>query len=46
MEKFAYSERAACKLLDLDRSGYRYEPKADRNEKLRQKLIEIAKQQR
>jgi putative transposase len=44
MEEFTYSERAACKLLELDRSSYRYEPKADRNEKLRQPLIEMAKQ--
>ena len=44
MEEFDYSERAACKLLELDRSSYRYEPKPDRNEKLRQELIEMARQ--
>ena len=44
VEEFDYSERAACKLLELDRSSYRYEPKPDRNEKLRQELIEMARQ--
>jgi len=43
-EEFDYSERAACKLLGVDRSSYRYEPQADHNGKLRQDLIEIAKQ--
>ena len=44
MKEFNYSERAACKLLNVDRSSYRYEPKPDRNEKLRQELIDIARQ--
>ena len=44
VEEFDYSERAACKVLELDRSSYRYEPKPDRNEKLRQELIEMARQ--
>lgn len=44
MKEFNYSERAAYKLLNVDRSSYRYEPKPDRNEKLRQELIEIARQ--
>jgi putative transposase len=44
MKEFDYSERAACKLLDMDRSSYRYEPKPDHNEKLRHELIETAKQ--
>lgn len=44
MEEFEYSERSACKLLEMDRSSYRYEPKPNRNEKLRGELIEIAKQ--
>ena len=30
------SERDACSLLDVDRSTYRYEPRPDRNEKLRE----------
>jgi putative transposase len=44
MKEHGYSERAACKLVEMDRSSYRYEPKPDHNEKLRQELIEIARQ--
>jgi putative transposase len=44
MNEFSYSERAACKLLGIDRTSYRYEPKPDRNEKLRQDLNELARQ--
>ena len=44
MKEFGYSERAACKLLEMDRNSYRYEPKPDRNEKLRQDLNELARQ--
>jgi len=43
-EQFDYSERAACKLLGVDRSSYRYEAKPDHNEKLRQDLMELARQ--
>jgi putative transposase len=32
------SERRACKLIELDRSSYRYEPSSDRNTALRQEL--------
>lgn len=38
------SERQACKLLELGRSSYRYEPELDRNEKLRDALIDLARQ--
>ena len=44
MAKHELSERHACKLLEVDRSSYRYEPQPDRNAELRQKLIELAKQ--
>jgi putative transposase len=44
MKEFGYSERAACKLLEMDRTSYRYAPKPDRNEKLRQDLNELARQ--
>ena len=44
MAGFAYSERQACKLLDLDRSSYRYESRPDRNAELRQQLITLARQ--
>src|SRR3954468_5798765 len=39
------SERHACRLLEMDRSTYRYEPRPDRNAKLRQALLTLAKQQ-
>jgi len=38
------SERQACKLVDLDRSSYRYEPRPDHNAELRQELVELARQ--
>ena len=44
MAEFGYSERAACKLIGIDRSAYRYGARPDRNEKLRADLIEAAKQ--
>lgn len=42
--EFRYSERQACKLLDLDPSSYRYEPRPDRNAELREELITLARQ--
>lgn len=44
MTEQGLSERHACKLLEVDRSSYRYEPLPDRNAELRGKLIELAKQ--
>ena len=38
------SERRACKLLEMDRSSYRYEPQPDRSAVLRQELIALARQ--
>jgi putative transposase len=38
------SERQACKLVDLDRSSYRYEPRPDHNAELRQQLVQLARQ--
>jgi putative transposase len=38
------SERRTCKLLEVDRSSYRYEPQPDRNAVLRQELITLARQ--
>ena len=38
------SERTACKLLDLERGSYRYEPRADRNAALRLELLVLARQ--
>ena len=43
-ERFAVSERRACKLLDLDRGSYRYEQRPDRNAPLREALVALARQ--
>jgi len=38
------SERTACKLLEMERSSYRYEPRPDRNAELREELLKLARQ--
>jgi hypothetical protein len=38
------SERTACKLLGVERSSYRYEPRPDRNLALREELVKLARQ--
>jgi putative transposase len=43
-EQFPMSERRACKLMEVDRSTYRYEPRPDHNAALRQALVELARQ--
>lgn len=35
MSEFQYSERQACKLISLDRTTYRYQPRPDHNAELR-----------
>jgi putative transposase len=42
--EYGVSERRACKLLEMDRSSYRYEPQPDRNGALREQLIRLARQ--
>lgn len=44
VDEYGYSERSACKLLNVDRSTYRYSPKPDHNGELREALVELAKQ--
>ena len=44
MGQFDLSERRACKLVELDRSSYRYEPRADHNAQLREELVKLARQ--
>ncbi len=44
MAEFQYSERQACKLVEVDRSSYRYEPRPDRNAELREALLTLARQ--
>jgi putative transposase len=43
-QQFAISERQACKLVELDRSSYRYEPRSDHNVQLREELVSLARQ--
>ncbi len=38
------SERRVCRLLDIDRSSYRYRPRPNRNEELCARLRELAAQ--
>jgi putative transposase len=38
------SERQACKLLEVDRSSYRYEPRPDGNAEIREELVSLARQ--
>jgi len=45
MAEHALGERYACRLLEVDRSTYRYEPRPDRNAKLREALLVVARQQ-
>ena len=42
--EFRLSERTACKLLGVERSSYRYEPRPDRNAELREALVNLARQ--
>jgi putative transposase len=44
MEQFQLTERRACKLVGVDRSSYRYEPRPDHNAELRQELVNLARQ--
>src|ERR1017187_1793234 len=43
-EQFEMSDRQACKLVEMDRSSYCYEPRSDHNAKLREELVSLAKQ--
>jgi putative transposase len=42
--EFRLSERTACRLLGVERSSYRYEPRPDRNAELREELVKLARQ--
>ena len=44
IKEFRYSERRACKLMSLDRTTYRYQPRPDHNAALREKLVALARQ--
>lgn len=42
--EFDLSERTACKLLGVERSSYRYEPRPDGNAELREEMMKLARQ--
>ena len=42
--EYPLSERQACRLLEVDRASYRYEAVPDRNARLREALLELARQ--
>lgn len=42
--EFGVSERRACKLMGMDRTSYRYQPRPDHNAALREELICLARQ--
>jgi putative transposase len=44
MSEYQYSERNACKLMSVDRTTYRYQPRPDHNAELRDKLVALARQ--
>jgi len=44
MNEYKFSERHACRLLDIERASYRYDARPDRNEKVREALVAEAKQ--
>lgn len=44
MAEHHLSERHACRLLEVDRATYRYEARPDKNEKLREALVTLARQ--
>jgi hypothetical protein len=41
--QYQLSERTACKLLGVERSSYRYEPRPDRDMELRAALVKLAR---
>jgi putative transposase len=44
VEQFSMTERRVCKLVGLDRSSYRYQPRSDHNAALRQEIVNLARQ--
>lgn len=41
---FGFSERRACRLIEVDRTSYRYETRADGNAALRAALVKLARE--
>jgi putative transposase len=44
IHEYHFHERQACKLLDVDRTSFRYEARPDRNAGLKEALLELAHQ--
>jgi putative transposase len=44
INEYRFSERRACRLLDIDRASYRYDARPDHNGKLREELVTLARQ--
>jgi putative transposase len=44
MSEYGLSERQACRLLEVDRTSYRYEARPDRDAGLREALLALARQ--
>ncbi len=44
MAEHRFSERQACRLLEVNGTTYRYQPRPDHNELLRQALLDVARQ--
>lgn len=44
VQQFGMLERRACKLVEMDRSSYQYEPRPDHNAQLQQELVTLARQ--
>ena len=44
METFTATQRKACELAHISRSSYRYKPETEKNDKLKEKLTQLAHQ--
>lgn len=44
VEEHRLSERQACKLLEMDRSSFRYEPAPERGLLIKQEMLDLAGQ--
>jgi 5,10-methylene-tetrahydrofolate dehydrogenase/methenyl tetrahydrofolate cyclohydrolase len=44
METFTATQRKACELAHIARSSYRYRPETEKNDKLKEKLTQLAHQ--
>jgi putative transposase len=45
MDRFAATQRKACELANIARSSYRYQARTERNDQLRERLVQLAQDQ-